>query len=145
MERAVSGFVNPTKETFALFKQMDREGPLHMLNMIRLNERAVYPNGQEVSGLEAYRTYAREAGPIFLGLGGRHFWVGRPELMLIGPSNEKWDIVFIAEYPGVDAFVQMLRDPTYRVAVKHRTAAVADSRLLRLEPGAPGNHFGEFA
>ena len=30
----------------------------------------------------------------------------------------------------------MIRDPVYREAVKHRQAAVEDSRLIRLAPGA---------
>jgi uncharacterized protein (DUF1330 family) len=51
--------------------------------------------------------------------------------------------VFIAEYPSGDAFAQMLRDPEYREAVKHRQAAVEDSRLIRLEPKAAGRTFGE--
>jgi uncharacterized protein (DUF1330 family) len=62
--------------------------------------------------------------------------------MLIGPESEAWDIAFIAEYPGVDAFVQMPRDPDYRKAVRHRQAAVADSRLIRMRPGVPGEGFG---
>ena len=37
----------------------------------------------------------------------------------------------------------MIRDPAYREAVKHRQAAVADSRLVRMKPGAPGEGFGE--
>jgi hypothetical protein len=36
----------------------------------------------------------------------------------------------------------MLRDPDYRKAVRHRQAAVADSRLIRMEPGIPGSRFG---
>lgn len=137
------GFVDPTTESFAQFKAMTRDGPIHMLNLVKLHERAVYPDGHSVSGVEAYRTYARESGPIFTGLGGRQIWIGRPEMTLIGPQAERWDIVFIAEYPSVDSFVTMLRDPTYRVAVKHRQAAVETSRLIRLEPGIPGAHFGE--
>jgi hypothetical protein len=39
--------------------------------------------------------------------------------------------------------VAMLRDPVYREAVKHRQAAVADSRLIRLAPAIPGAVFGE--
>ena len=50
---------------------------------------------------------------------------GRFELMLIGPRDVTWDACFIAEYPSVAAFVEMLRDPGYRVAVKHRQAACA--------------------
>jgi uncharacterized protein (DUF1330 family) len=76
-------------------------------------------------------------------VGGRQHWIGRFEQVLIGPSTERWDVVFIAEYPSVDAFVEMLRDEAYREAVKHRQAAVEDSRLIRLEPRSPGAHFGE--
>jgi hypothetical protein len=48
---------------------------------------------------------------------------------------------FIAEYPSVAAFVEMIRDPMYRDAVKHRQAAVEDSRLIRLATLAPGGNF----
>ncbi|NEX00157.1 DUF1330 domain-containing protein, partial [Rhodopseudomonas sp. BR0G17] len=51
--------------------------------------------------------------------------------------------VFIAEYPSVSAFVEMIRDPVYREAVKHRQAAVEDSRLVRLKPLKPGKGFGD--
>jgi hypothetical protein len=37
----------------------------------------------------------------------------------------------------------MIRDPVYREAVKHRQAAVEDSRLIRLKPLASGRTFGE--
>jgi hypothetical protein len=65
--------------------------------------------------------------------------------MLIGPQAERWDKCFIAEYPSVAAFVEMIRDPVYREAVKHRQAAVEDSRLIRLAPLPPGKGFGEEA
>jgi uncharacterized protein (DUF1330 family) len=80
---------------------------------------------------------------VFTRLGGKIVWQGRFELMLIGPSDERWDHCFIAEYPSVGAFVEMIRDPVYREAVKHRQAAVRDSRLIRLAPLAAGKTFGE--
>ena len=137
------GHVDPTREDFADFREMQREGPVHMLNLLRFHERAIYDDGTVASGEEAYRAYARESGPVLERLGGRQVWLGRPELTLIGPADEAWDLAFIAEYPGVDAFVAMLRDPDYRKAVRHRQAAVADSRLIRMEPMAPGKRFGE--
>lgn len=79
---------------------------------------------------------------MFTRVGGRIVWRGRFELMLIGPAAERWDACFIAEYPSVAAFVEMLRDPAYRDAVKHRQAAVADSRLVRLAPSEAGAGFG---
>jgi len=140
----VTDYLDPTKEIFAKFRETDRPGPIHMLNLVKFRERAAYPDGRDVSGADAYKSYARESGPVFRGLGGRQVWIGKPELMLIGPQDsEQWDIAFIAEYPSVQAFVAMLRDPVYREAVKHRQAAVEDSRLLRLQPAAAGKEFGE--
>ncbi len=139
----MTSYVDPTKENFAQFRQLQREGPLHMLNLLRFRKEAAYDDGTVATGAEAYRNYARESGPVFARLGGRQVWLGTPELTLIGPSDEKWDLAFIAEYPSVDAFVAMLRDPEYRRAVRHRQAAVADSRLIRLRPSVPGETFGE--
>lgn len=136
-------YIDPTKESFKAFREMDREGPIHMLNLIRLNDVATYDDGTTMAGSEAYAAYARESGPIFQALGGRQIWAGKPELMVIGPEAEVWDLAFIAEYPSVQAFVTMLRDPDYRKAVRHRQAAVADSRLIRMNPATPGATFGE--
>ena len=136
------GFIDPTREEFARFRAMTRPGPVHMLNLLRFRDRAAYDDGTVATGLEAYLNYARESGPIFERLGGRQVWAGKPELMLIGPQEEDWDLAFIAEYPSTEAFVAMLRDPDYRKAVRHRQAAVADSRLIRMNPGTPGRHFG---
>lgn len=139
----MTDYIDPTKEQFAAFREDGRPGPIHMLNLVRLRDKAAYPDGREATGEEAYRAYARESGPVFRRLGGRQYWIGRFEHTVIGPASERWDRVFIAEYPSVDAFVQMIRDPQYREAVKHRQAAVLDSRLIRLEPQTPGEFFGE--
>ena len=82
-----------------------------MLNLVRLRAQAAYPDGREATGAEAYAAYGRESGPVFERLGGRIVWQGRFELMLIGPQEERWDHCFIAEYPSVAAFVEMIRDP----------------------------------
>lgn len=140
----MTDYLDPTKETFATFRALDREGPIHMLNLVKLRPYAVYPDGRAATGREAYRSYARESGPVFQRLGGRQVWLGAFETMLIGPQErEQWDLGFIAEYPNVQAFVEMIRDPAYREAVKHRQAAVADSRLIRFKPAAAGATFGE--
>ena len=141
----MDGFIDPTKETFARFKDLPTDRPIHMLNLVRLRAEAAYPDGRRASGLEAYRAYARESGKVFRRLGGRQVWIGRPELTLIGPLCENWDLAFIAQYPSGQAFIEMIRDPLYREAVKHRQAAVADSRLIRLAPLEPGSTFGEEA
>ena len=138
----MTGHIDPAKEIFAQFRADDRPGPIHMLNLVRLRARASYPDGRDSSGAEAYAAYGRESEPVFTRLGGKIVWRGKFELMLIGPQDERWDLSFIAEYPSVQAFVEMIRDPIYREAVKHRQAAVEDSRLIRLAPGGAGVGFG---
>jgi uncharacterized protein (DUF1330 family) len=135
------GHVDPTREAFRAFREADRAGPINMLNLVRFHDRACYPDGREATGAEAYAAYGRESYPVFARLGGRIVWRGRFELALIGPSDEQWDECFIAAYPSVAAFVEMIRDPVYREAVKHRQAAVRDSRLIRLAPMPVGDGF----
>ncbi|MDP2494031.1 DUF1330 domain-containing protein [Shimia thalassica] len=123
------------KEDFEAFKANDREGPIHMLNLVKLLPKAKYEDGTEVDGAEAYATYGRETAPIFQRVGGKIVWRGKVEQMLIGPSDdEQWDVCFIAEYPSPAAFIAMISDPEYRRAMVHRQVSVADSRLIRMAP-----------
>jgi uncharacterized protein (DUF1330 family) len=142
-ELCMSDLINPSKEQFAAFQALPDEGPIHMLNLVRLRAQAAYEDGRASTGAEAYKAYARESGPVFERLGGRQHWIGRFDCTLIGPEDERWDLVFIAEYPNPAAFAAMIRDPVYREAVKHRTAAVAESRLIRFKPLTGGKGFGE--
>ena len=139
----MTGHVDPTKQAFAEFRANARAGTIHMLNLARLRAQACYPDGRPATGAEAYAAYGRDSALVFARLGGKIVWRGAFEQMLIGPAEERWDHCFIAEYPSVSAFVDMIRDPLYREAVKHRQAAVEDSRLIRLAPLPPGAGFGE--
>ena len=87
---------------------------------------------REATGHEAYAAYGRESGPVFSKLGGTILWRGTFENTLVGPDDERWDYAFIARYPNAGAFLAMVTDPVYREAVKHRQAAVEDSRLIRM-------------
>ena len=124
-------------ETWRAFRAENRPGPLQMLNLIRLREKAIYPDGRAtaekaMTGLEAYAEYSRISAAPAQACGMRIVWRGRFEMTLIGPETEQWDICFVAEYPGIEAFVSLMRDPDYRTAMAHRQAGVADSRLIRL-------------
>ncbi len=140
-------YIDPGGEAWEVFKGLPRDQPVHMLNLIRLRDRAEYPpghprHGQDISGREAYREYGRTIAPHLARLGSRQVWAGAPQVMVTGPASEAWDLAFI--YPGAQAFIDMVRDADYRAnVVPHRTAAVADSRLLRLKPLEPGDKLGD--
>ncbi len=124
-------FTSFSKETWQAFKGADRAGPIHMLNLVRLREEAEYADGHEATGAEAYQRYSDISAPVLQKFGGSIVWRGAFELTMIGPPDETWDICFIAEYPGVGAFAEMMKDATYREAMLHRQAGVLDSRLVR--------------
>jgi len=144
----MAGSIDPTRPQFDAFKALPRDQPIQMLNLVRLKALADYPSGHPnhgrgLSGLDAYRAYGRETAALFQSLGGRQIWAGKPEVVVTGPAEERWDLAFIAEYPTAAAFLAMVTDPHYREWVKHRQAAVEDSRLIRLSPLTPGEGFGE--
>lgn len=135
--------IDPTRDAFEAFKTLPRNEPVHMLNLIALNATADYGDGRTMSGAEAYKAYGEQSGPIFKRVGGSIIWRGAPQLTLIGPADEAWDLVFVAAYPSAAAFLEMVTDPVYQSqAVPHRQAAVRDSRLIRHAPLQTGAAFG---
>ena len=134
-------YVGFDRSTFKAFKNIDDSRPLHMLNLVQLKKKAIYPDGKITTGFEAYRRYGKESEPVFKRLGGSIVWRGEMLIGLIGPVDEKWDICFIAEYPSVESFISMQRDKIYCKAVQHRQIAVRTSRLIRMAPNSQGNNF----
>lgn len=144
----MTGNIDPTRDQFNTFKALPRDTPIQMLNLVRVRALADYPadhpnHSKGLTGLEAYRAYGRESAEVFARVGGKQVWAGNPETVVTGPTDERWDLAFIAEYPNAGAFLAMVTDPGYREVVKHRTAGVEDSRLIRLAPLTPGEGFGE--
>ena len=136
-------YIDPSREDFARLKSLPLDHPVEMLNLVKLRDKAKYADGRDASGTDAYAAYGRESKPIFHKVGGEIIWSGDPQFMVIGPSEEKWDIAFIARYPSGQAFLDMVYDPDYQAVVHHRQAAVETSRLIRTKPRDSGLGFGE--
>lgn len=126
--------VLPTGDQFRAFLAGFPEGePVVMLNLLRFRERAEYPDDFDASpcsGAEAYQCYGAGAVPRIASVGGRIVWAGDAHPSVIGPTDETWDLVALIEYPSRQAFADMLAQPEYQAVVPHRTAALADSRLV---------------
>lgn len=131
--------VDPSEAALNAMFSLPKDEPIHMLNMIRLRDKAVYPAGSEFAGMgwtgaQAYAEYRRHAGPAVARVGGKSIYAGKPQLTLIGPEDEQWDSIFIIYYSDVGGLLALNQDPEFQKNALHRKAGVADSRLIRLVP-----------
>jgi uncharacterized protein (DUF1330 family) len=114
--------IDPTRdqaETFAA--TTDRPEPVFMLNLLRFAER---------EGAESYARYAAATGEHLERVGGQIVWAGACDDALIGPAAREWDAAAIVRYPSRAAFLEMVGDPRYLEITGHRSAGLADSRLI---------------
>ncbi len=132
--------LNPNQDQLKRFaEQMPAGEPVLMLNLLRFNDEATYPpdSGQQpCSGRQAYGRYSRTAIQKVRAAGGEVQIMADAQVALIAPEQEHWDQVLLVRYPSPEAFLTMLADPEYRAATIHRTAALADSRLIGCNPAA---------
>lgn len=129
-------YIDPDRENWQRFKDLPRDRPIHMLNLIRFRDMADYPeghpnHGKGLTGREAYAIYAEGFQRLVAGDGAAMVWSAPLECVVTGPEGE-WDEAFVMGYPDSGTFMAMVKNEEYvRDIVPHRTAAVADSRLIR--------------
>lgn len=132
----MGGHVDPSRENWQAFKDLPRDRPIHMLNLIKFRDRAEYPeghplHGKGLTGREAYDIYKQGFQRVVAGDGAAMVWQAPLECVVTGPADE-WDEAFVMGYPSSALFMAMVKNEEYvRDVVPHRTAAVADSRLIR--------------
>ena len=101
------------------------DGPVVMLNLIKFK-----PDG----GAESYAAYMEAVTPLLAGVGGRAIYVGRGAELVIGRSDENWDLVLVVEYPRRQALLDMTTSPEY-LAIQHlRDDSLSRSVLLATDP-----------
>jgi len=141
------GAIEPSEAQLQAFLAGPEDGPIVMINLLRWRERAAYPEGSDASpctGQEAYGRYSAGVLPLLAGVGGRIVWNGLVRNALIAPEGEAWDQAILVEYPSRQAFIEMTTSAAYRAIAIHRSAALADSRLIATSgtlvppPGAAG-------
>ncbi|MES2302949.1 MAG: DUF1330 domain-containing protein [Pseudomonadota bacterium] len=129
-------YIDPSRENFERFKALPRDRPIHMLNLIKFKELAEYPeghanHGKGLAGRDAYALYRNAFQSLVADSGAAMVWEAPMECVVTGPEGE-WDEAFVMGYPDAQSFFAMVKDEAYaRDVLPHRTAAVADSRLIR--------------
>ncbi len=109
-----------------------------MLNLIRLRAIADYAASPELapatplSGAQAFQLYIDHTLPLLRETGGDVLLLASGGPWLIGPPDEHWDVAMLVRQDSVASFLGFATHQPYLAGLGHRTAAVADSRLLPL-------------
>lgn len=144
-------FGNPSREQFKALYLLDDDEPVLMLNLLRFHDIAQYELNDPhrpslpITGRDAFASYSAAAMEVFIKYGGKQVWIGQALTTLIGPASDKWSVAFLAYYPSVVKFIEMVKSPEYQSATRHRTAAVADARLIVCEQLEAGLSFAPLA
>lgn len=128
--------LDPSDEGVGRLLARGVEGPVTMLNLLRFREWADYSDFPDlappvpISGREAYDRYVRHTLPFLGATGGSVQFFGDGGHNLVGPSDERWDLVMLIRQASVADFFAFAQNLEYQAGIGHRTAALEDSRLL---------------
>ena len=104
----------PKEINAELIASLPDAGPVVMVNMLRLRDRA------------AYKRYSELTMRLIKARGGTVLWAGNGEAVAFGdPAADRWDYVVLVRYPSRAAFLDMMRSPEYAAANVRREQAVA--------------------
>ncbi len=131
-------YITPSDANAAALIARGMGSPVVMLNLLRFRDVADYSHATElapeapISGAAAYDLYRAGIEPLLLASGGEVLFDGVGGRWFIGPEGEGWDHVLLVRQASIGAFLAFAQDPEAQRIGHHRTAALADSRLLPL-------------
>jgi hypothetical protein len=131
-----SPYLEPTQEAGRDFMMRGIEGEVVMLNLLRFRDVADYSATAElapdepISGAAAFDLYIEHTLPFLHESGGSLEFLGGGGAFLIGPPEERWDLVMLVRHRSVETFVAFASNEAYSAGLGHRLAAISDSRLL---------------
>lgn len=131
-------YVSPTQEAGRAFIMRQFAGPIVMLNLLRFRAIADYTETPElapatpISGRAAFQRYIDHTLPYLHESGGELLLLGAASEFLIGPPDERWDLVMLVRQQSVESFLAFAGHQGYLRGIGHRSAAIDDSRLLPL-------------
>lgn len=120
--------IAPTPEQFQELMQGPADTPVVMVNLLTFKKQATGDHAGE-SGQDAYMQYGAKMREIVEAAGGRFIWSGRVDSMVIGDSDERFDVVALVEYPSRAAFAKIVTSDAVAEIGVHRAAGL-DSQWL---------------
>jgi uncharacterized protein (DUF1330 family) len=128
--------LEPTEDAGRRYFSRPVAGPVVMLNLLRFRAVADYSATPElappepISGAEAYQRYVEHTLPHLHESGGEVLFTGESDHFLIGPEDERWDLVLLVRHRSQESFLAFASNEPYLDGMSHRLAALEDSRLL---------------
>ena len=110
-------------------KELEQQGPVVMVNLMRFHERALDGNG---SGWDAYLRYSALTVPMIKARGGTLLWTGDAKAVALGPqAGNDWDYLALVYYPSVAAFIDMMTSDDYETQCDpHRRNGCAEHVII---------------
>jgi hypothetical protein len=129
-------YIDVTEEAGRAFFTSNTHGEVVMLNLLRYNKWADYSQDKslepenKITGRDAYRIYMKEVMLHLTAAESEVLFFGKCDSFLIGPQEEKWDEMILVKHKSKERFLEFASNEGYLKVKGHRTAALADSRLL---------------
>jgi uncharacterized protein (DUF1330 family) len=110
-------------------KDMDHQGPIAMLNLMRFRDRSLDGDG---GGWDAYLRYSALTVPMIKARGGTLLWTGEVKSVALGPQpGNQWDYAALVYYPSVAAFLDMMTSRDYEnLSDPHRRNGCAEHVII---------------
>ena len=113
--------INPTKEQFKALYDLPKDQPVVMVNILK------YKKG---GGKEAYQRYQKNVIPFLKKVNGKLIWKGNSLHTVIGDENDQPHTIMLVEYPTIDNFIEMVKDPAYQEVAKDRALGLEYGGLI---------------
>ncbi len=130
-------YLQPTQESvLSTIQRLPDEGGFVMLNLFRLRDEPDYSKFPDLEpdtpmgSRELFHRYIAEMDPFLDRYGIKRIFLADGAGMLIGPADERWDVVQMVRYPSKHAFIALSSDPEVDAHVPLREMAVDDSRIM---------------
>ena len=121
--------IYPSAEQFQELMKGPADSPVVMVNLLTFKKDATDDHEGE-SGQAAYMEYGEKMRKLVEAQGGRFIWSGRVNSLVIGETEEHFDVVALVEYPSRAAFMKIASsDEVAKIGV-HRAAGLESQWLI---------------
>ncbi len=123
-----------TKAQISRLKSLPSDKPIIVLNLFAFNDKAQYkPEDPEygtpkanVTGREALQSYFEAGSKITRKLGVKTIISAEVDQVMVGRENVQWDMTVTLFFPSRQAFINMISNPEFQKASRHRKAALSN-------------------